>query len=117
MFEGTRCDRRRFLGTAAMTMAAARLGPIGAADAQPSTTKPAAVPTIKPGTHTSFGALQQIDAGVLKKRRGPLPKLSSTLMVIDLRSHTIPTPARGAAATCVTNRSIDDDNNEGGADK
>jgi pimeloyl-ACP methyl ester carboxylesterase len=65
MFEGTRCDRRRFLGTAAMTMAAARLGLIGAADAQPSQTKPAAVPAIKPGTHTSFGALQQIDAGVL----------------------------------------------------
>ena len=48
-----------------MTMAAAQLGMIGAADAQPRETKPAAVPTIKPGTHTSFGALQQIEAGVL----------------------------------------------------
>jgi alpha/beta hydrolase fold len=48
-----------------MTMAAARLGLIGAADAQPSETTPAAVPTIQPGAHTSFGALQQIDAGVL----------------------------------------------------
>jgi nitrous oxide reductase len=52
MCEETHCDRRRFLGTAAMTMAAARLGLIGAADAQPSETTPAAVPTIKPGTHT-----------------------------------------------------------------
>jgi pimeloyl-ACP methyl ester carboxylesterase len=65
MFEETHYDRRRFLGTAAMTMAAARLGLIGAADAQPRETKPAAVPAMKPGTHTSFGALQQIDAGVL----------------------------------------------------
>jgi hypothetical protein len=65
MAEDISYDRRRFLGTAAMTMAAARLGLIGAADAQPSQTKPAAVPTIKPGTHTSFGALKQIDAGVL----------------------------------------------------
>jgi hypothetical protein len=65
MSEAINHDRRRFLGTAAMTMAAARLGLIGAADAQPRETKPAAVPTIKPGTHTSFGALQQIDAGVL----------------------------------------------------
>jgi hypothetical protein len=65
MAEDISCDRRRFLGMAAMTMAAARLGLIGAADAQPRETKPAAVPTIKPGTHTSFGALQQIEAGVL----------------------------------------------------
>jgi pimeloyl-ACP methyl ester carboxylesterase len=65
MAEDISYDRRRFLGTAAMTMAAARLGLTGAADAQPSETKPAAVPTIKPETHTSFGALQQIDAGVL----------------------------------------------------
>jgi pimeloyl-ACP methyl ester carboxylesterase len=65
MAEDISCDRRRFLGTAAMAMAAARLGLIGAADAQPSETKPADPPTIKPGAHTSFGALQQIDAGVL----------------------------------------------------
>lgn len=57
--------RRRFLGTAVLTMAAAKLVRIGSAGAQPRETKPAAVPTIKPGTHTSFGALQQIDAGVL----------------------------------------------------
>src|SRR5262245_23472342 len=65
MCEETQYDRRRFLGTAAMTMAAARLGIIGAADAQPRETKSAAVPTIKPGPHTSFGALRQTDAGVL----------------------------------------------------
>jgi pimeloyl-ACP methyl ester carboxylesterase len=57
--------RRRFLGTAALTMAAAELVRIGAAGAQPRETTPAAVPTIKPGAHTSFGALQQVEAGVL----------------------------------------------------
>jgi len=65
MAEDLSCDRRRFLGTAAMTMAAARLGLIGAADAQPREATPAAVPTIQPGTHTSFGVLKQIEAGVL----------------------------------------------------
>jgi pimeloyl-ACP methyl ester carboxylesterase len=57
--------RRRFFGTAAMTIAAAQLVLSGSADAQPSTAKPADLPKIKPGTYTSFGPLQQIDAGVL----------------------------------------------------
>ena len=48
-----------------MTIAAAQLGMIGSADAQSGKTKPADLPTIKPGTNTSFGALKQIDAGVL----------------------------------------------------
>jgi len=41
-------DRRRFLGTAVMTLAAAELSMIGAAKAQSSQTKPADLPTIKP---------------------------------------------------------------------
>jgi pimeloyl-ACP methyl ester carboxylesterase len=57
--------RRRFLGTAAMTLAAAQLVTIGSADAQSSKAKPADVPAIKPGTNTSFASLKQIDAGVL----------------------------------------------------
>jgi pimeloyl-ACP methyl ester carboxylesterase len=58
--------RRRFLGTAAMTIAAAQLGLIGDSDAQPVAPRsPAAVPAIKPGTNTSFRSLKQIDAGVL----------------------------------------------------
>jgi pimeloyl-ACP methyl ester carboxylesterase len=65
MAEDISCDRRRFLGTAAMTMAAAQFGIIGAAHAQSSTTPPAALPTMQPGTRTSFGALKQIEAGVL----------------------------------------------------
>jgi pimeloyl-ACP methyl ester carboxylesterase len=58
-------QRRRFLGAAAMTIAAAPLGMIGAANAQPGKTKPADLPAIKPGTNTSFQSLKQIDAGVL----------------------------------------------------
>ena len=57
--------RRRFLGTAAISIAAAQLGLVDSADAESSKTKSADLPTIKPGTNTSFGTLKQIDAGVL----------------------------------------------------
>jgi pimeloyl-ACP methyl ester carboxylesterase len=57
--------RRSFLGTATITMAAAQLGIIGSAAAQFSTANAAPLPAVKPGTHTSFGALKQIDAGLL----------------------------------------------------
>src|SRR4030095_16337504 len=65
MSEEIRYDRRRFLGTAAVTIVAAQLGMIGSATAQSSQTKPADLPQIKPGTNTSFASLKQIDAGVL----------------------------------------------------
>ena len=65
MCEAPPYDRRRFLGTAALTMAAAPFGLIGAAHAQSRPTPPAALPPMQPGTHTSFGALKQIEAGVL----------------------------------------------------
>jgi pimeloyl-ACP methyl ester carboxylesterase len=57
--------RRRFLGTAALSVAAARLGVIGTADAQSNEAKPTQLPAIKSGTNTSFAPLKQIDAGVL----------------------------------------------------
>jgi pimeloyl-ACP methyl ester carboxylesterase len=65
MSEDINHTRRRFFGTAAMTIAAAQLGMIGSAKAQSSKTKPADLPPIKPGTNTSFGSLKQIDAGLL----------------------------------------------------
>jgi len=65
MSEEINYNRRRFLRTAAMTIAASRLGMTGSAKAQSSNTKPADLPTIKPGSNTSFGSLKQIDAGVL----------------------------------------------------
>ena len=58
-------QRRSFLGSAAATLAAAQLGASGTAQALSSKTNLAGVPPIKPGTNTSFGALKQIDAGVL----------------------------------------------------
>ncbi|PKA41526.1 alpha/beta hydrolase [Rhizobium sullae] len=56
--------RRRFCGTAAMTIAATQLGMIGATNAQ-AEKAPSTLPLIRPGTHTSFRALKQIDAGAL----------------------------------------------------
>ena len=55
-------QRRRFLGAAVMTLAAAQLGMAGSAGAQANKTK---LPAIKPGTNKSFASLKQIDAGVL----------------------------------------------------
>ena len=65
MLEAMNQDRRRFLGTAAMTLAAAPLAMVGSAVAQSSKPKSAHVPAIKPGTNTSFASLKQIDAGPL----------------------------------------------------
>jgi pimeloyl-ACP methyl ester carboxylesterase len=55
-------DRRRFFGTAAATAAAAHLGMLATAYAQPARTT---LPATKPGTNTSFSPLKQIDAGVM----------------------------------------------------
>jgi pimeloyl-ACP methyl ester carboxylesterase len=62
MFEDIDHPRRRFFGTAAMTIAAAQFGMVGSAGAQPDKTK---LPAVKRGTNTSFGRLKQIDAGLL----------------------------------------------------
>jgi pimeloyl-ACP methyl ester carboxylesterase len=65
MSEKINYQRRRFLGTAAMTIATTQLGIFGSAIAQSGKTKPAVLAMMKPGTNTSFGSLKQIDAGVL----------------------------------------------------
>jgi pimeloyl-ACP methyl ester carboxylesterase len=57
--------RRRFFGAAAMTFAAAQFGMIGSANAQAIKASQKELPAIKPGMHTSFGPLKQIDAGLL----------------------------------------------------
>jgi pimeloyl-ACP methyl ester carboxylesterase len=57
--------RRRFLGAAALAVAAAELGRTRSAKAQSGGTYLADLPAIKPGAHSSFGALKQIDAGLL----------------------------------------------------
>src|ERR1043165_8227752 len=60
MFGKINHDRRRLLGAAVLTVAAAEFGTIRSANAQPAIISP-----IKPGTNTSFASLKQIDAGVL----------------------------------------------------
>jgi pimeloyl-ACP methyl ester carboxylesterase len=66
MSEATKYNRRYFLGTTAMTIAAAdaatQLGMIGTAGTHAGTTHPADAPTTKQGIRTSFGPLKQIDA-------------------------------------------------------
>lgn len=54
--------RRQLFGIAAGTIAAARFGIIGVANAK---TRPAQWAAIKPGTNTSFSSLKQINAGSL----------------------------------------------------
>jgi pimeloyl-ACP methyl ester carboxylesterase len=58
--------RRRAFAALATTVAAARLDLIGAVQAQPSPTRPGSLPANRPGTHSRFGPLKQIDAGVLR---------------------------------------------------
>jgi pimeloyl-ACP methyl ester carboxylesterase len=58
-------DRRRFLGTAALAIAAAELGMIGSAPAQSDKKQPARVRSVQSGTSASFSPLKQIDVGVL----------------------------------------------------
>ena len=63
--EGINQHRRRFLGAASATVAAAQLGMIGSAVGQAGQTRAVALPAMKPGTNKSFAPLRQIDAGVL----------------------------------------------------
>src|SRR5215212_702433 len=66
MSEKINHNRRRFLGATVMTIAAAHLGLVRLAQAESNETTAAVLPSVKPGTNTSFAALKQIDAGVLK---------------------------------------------------
>ena len=65
MAEEIAFHRRRFLGTASMIFATARFGSVGSAEAQPGKTRPADLPTVRPGTNTSFASMKQITASVL----------------------------------------------------
>lgn len=60
MSEEIDSDRRRLIGTAVVTVAAAQLGAIGAAAAQSNR-----VPVTRPGMHKSFRSIKQQDAGLL----------------------------------------------------
>ncbi len=57
--------RRRMLGAAALTLAAAPMAALRTAVAQTGPAKSAPLATTAPGTHTSFTSLRQINAGLL----------------------------------------------------
>jgi len=63
--EAINFTRRRFLGVAATSIAAAELGIIRSLGAQTNKIALAGATTTKPGTHTAFASLRQIDAGLL----------------------------------------------------
>src|SRR6202521_5548636 len=96
-------QRRRFFGTAALTIAAAELGMIGAADAQSDNAKSTRLPTTKSGTNTSFGPIKQIDAGVLNvgyAEAGPADGAAVILLhgwPYDIYSFVDATPVLAAA--------------------
>jgi pimeloyl-ACP methyl ester carboxylesterase len=57
--------RRSLTGMGALTLAAAQVGMLGSVQAQTRSSKASTLPRIKPGAHTSFDAIKQIDAGLL----------------------------------------------------
>jgi pimeloyl-ACP methyl ester carboxylesterase len=65
MSEEINSERRRFFGTAAMALAAAQFGVVGAADARGSQPIPESEASSRAETNTSFAPLKSIDAGVL----------------------------------------------------
>jgi pimeloyl-ACP methyl ester carboxylesterase len=82
MTEEINQQRRRFISAAAMTIAAARLGVVGSEQVQAEETSPQALPAIRPETNTSFGALKQIDAGVLNVGYAEAGSASGTPVVL-----------------------------------
>ena len=104
MFEEIDHHRRRFFGTAALTIAAAQLGMIGSVNAQQSRTK---LPAIKPGTNTSFASMKQIDAGVLKVGYAEAGPVDGPVVILlhgwpyDIYSYVDVAPLLASAGYCV----------------
>jgi pimeloyl-ACP methyl ester carboxylesterase len=72
-------DRRRFLGTAAMTIATAQLGMTAVSQAS---TRLAGLPSVTPGTNTSFASLKQVDAGLLNVGYAEAGPIGGRLVVL-----------------------------------
>ena len=93
-------NRRSFFGAAAMTIAAAQLGMIGSADAQPSKSK---LPLVTPRASKSVGPIKQIDAGLLNvgyAEAGPADGPAVILLhgwPYDIHSFVDVTPALASA--------------------
>ena len=92
--------RRRFVGAAALALAAAKLGLARSAGAQ---TNASSLPAVKPGAHSSLGPLRQIDAGTLNVGYAELgPGDGSPVILLhgwpyDIHSYVDVAPALAAA--------------------
>ena len=75
-------QRRRFISAAALTIAATGLSVISSEQIQAEEASPPALPAIRPETNTSFGALKQIDAGVLNVGYAEAGSASGTPVVL-----------------------------------
>ncbi|MGF6722211.1 hypothetical protein P3T43_001558 [Paraburkholderia sp. GAS41] len=62
MTEQIAIKRRQFVTSAALSLAAGALAQFGPSYAQASEATSDRIPAIIPGSHTTFGALKQIDA-------------------------------------------------------
>jgi pimeloyl-ACP methyl ester carboxylesterase len=65
MPEENKFDRRRLLGAATFAVAATQLGLLGCAQSASSSSKRAVLAALTPGTSSTFGLPQQINAGLL----------------------------------------------------
>ncbi|KWR88022.1 alpha/beta fold hydrolase [Cupriavidus sp. IDO] len=65
MAEKINSHRRGFMGTTALAIAAAQFSMNGTANAQSRLSTPVPLAAVRPGTHTSFASLRQINAGLL----------------------------------------------------
>ena len=95
--------RRRFFGTAAISIAAAQLGMIDSAGAESEKATSTHLATIRPGTNTSFASLRQINAGSLNvgyAEAGPTDGPPVILLhgwPYDIHSYVDVTPALASA--------------------
>jgi pimeloyl-ACP methyl ester carboxylesterase len=96
-------ERRSFISTAALSVAAVQFGRVAGATAQSAQRSTSALPPVKPGAHASFGPLKKIDAGVLNvgyAAAGPgdgPPVLLLHGWPYDIYSYVDVTPALAAA--------------------
>ncbi len=103
MSEVVKFSRRRFLASAAMTVAAVQLGVIGCAKGPSGKPELADLPIITPGTNTSFGSLKQVDAGVLNVGYAEAGTADGPAVVLlhgwpyDIHSYVDVAPLLGAA--------------------
>ena len=102
MSEEINHDRRRFFGTAAMTVAATHFGLLGSAATQSSKKDPAGMHPPPRRTKTSFGPIKQIDAGLLNVGYAEADPTSGPAVILlhgwpyDIHSYTDVAPLLSA---------------------